>query len=130
MPLRRDLLRQRSSNEVFVTGDRSAQRPLRGSSRHRRGPPKMNGGSPGSLLSPKWKNTGLRLSTQSRRSGCSFDRSAYVSGLGLRIVAFGRELEEALLSAPKIRLRREIEPKKRGLSRLRLSPLTTQTMFR
>src|SRR5262249_57038848 len=112
MPLRGIPLRYLPRNEVFNTGDRCASPfGLRGSSRQRTGPPN-DGGSPRSLLSPKSKNTGLGLSTQSRRSGHLFNGSEYVSGLALTI--------EALASASK----------KRDLSNTRLSPSTAQTSFR
>src|SRR5215475_123402 len=98
-------------NEVFNTGDRCASPfGLRGSSRQRTGAWNSRG-SPGSLFSPKSKNTGLWLLIQSRRSALSFDGSEYVSGLVLTI--------EALVS----------DAKKRDLSRLSLSPSTTQTIF-
>src|SRR5215471_16890949 len=87
MPFSARPLRYLSRNEVFNTGDRCASPlGLRGSSRHRTGPPN-DAGSPGSLLSPKSKNTGLRLSTQSRSSAHLFNGSANVSGLSLTIGA-------------------------------------------
>jgi hypothetical protein len=98
MPFSADPLRYLSRNEVFNTGDRCASPfGLRGSSRQRIGPPNDRG-SPGSLLSPKSKNTGLWVSTQSRRSAPSFDRSEYVSGLALTIEALASDSRKPDLS--------------------------------
>src|SRR5215472_12982914 len=110
MPFSANPSRYLPRNEVLNTGDRCASPfGLRGSSRQRTGAGNDRG-SLGSLLSPKSKNTGLRLSTQSRRSAHSFNGSEYVSGLALTIEGLANN------------------SKKRDLSRTRLSPSTTQTI--
>src|SRR5215468_2897536 len=99
MPFSANPLTYLFRNEAFNTGDRCASPfGLRGSSRQRTGVWNSRG-SPGSLFSPKSKNTGVWLLIQSRRrSAPSFDGSEYVSGLALTIEALASDAKKRDLS--------------------------------